>query len=323
ATAASSGSDLNGMAAQNACDTIRERMAEHLAERYQTTPDQVQFADGMVRIGGERIALADRYGQPILGFTYNDANDWTDLADGRGPSLVMIDPTAVPQSDPERTDYLEDGTNWRPSSPIGGSPGREAQPVGIVVNEVLTHTDLLQDQIDAIELHNTTDTEINIGGWYLSDSNDNYRKFRIPDDTVLLPGTYRVFDESHFNPTPETPGVGDFALNGAHGDDVYLMATDASGNLIRFADHVEFPATANGETLGRWPNGLGELYPMAENTLGSANSGPRVGPVIISEVHYNPGDVLGDLDPGGEENLEFVEIFNEWTRFGPGDFSIV
>ncbi|HAC48450.1 MAG TPA: hypothetical protein DCE85_04085, partial [Sulfitobacter sp.] len=49
ATAASSGSDLNGMAAQNACDTIRDRMAAHLAERYQTTPDQVRFTDGMVQ----------------------------------------------------------------------------------------------------------------------------------------------------------------------------------------------------------------------------------------------------------------------------------
>ena len=34
------------------------------------------------------------------------------------------------------------------------------------------------------------------------------------------------------------------------------------------------------------------------------NSGPRVGPVIISEVHYNPGEMLEASD------LEFVEIYN-------------
>ena len=35
ATAASSGSDLNGMAVKAACDTIRDRMAEHLALQHQ------------------------------------------------------------------------------------------------------------------------------------------------------------------------------------------------------------------------------------------------------------------------------------------------
>ena len=46
ATAASSGSDLNGMAVQAACDTIRDRMAAHLAERHQADPEAVRFEDG-------------------------------------------------------------------------------------------------------------------------------------------------------------------------------------------------------------------------------------------------------------------------------------
>ena len=34
---------------------------------------------------------------------------------------------------------------------------------------------------------------------------------------------YAVFDESHFNPTPETPGPDDFALSGVYGGDVWLL----------------------------------------------------------------------------------------------------
>ncbi len=55
ATAASSGSDLNGMAVKAACETIAGRLRDFAAERWQVKPDAVRFAEGAVRIGcGER-----------------------------------------------------------------------------------------------------------------------------------------------------------------------------------------------------------------------------------------------------------------------------
>jgi xanthine dehydrogenase large subunit len=57
ATAASSGSDLNGMAVKAACDTIRSRMATYLAEQRQSSPDQVVFTGNVVRIGAEEISF--------------------------------------------------------------------------------------------------------------------------------------------------------------------------------------------------------------------------------------------------------------------------
>ncbi|MEN8684173.1 molybdopterin cofactor-binding domain-containing protein, partial [Marivita sp.] len=53
ATAASSGSDLNGMAVKAACDTIRDRMANHLASLHQCDAREVVFADGQVSVPGE------------------------------------------------------------------------------------------------------------------------------------------------------------------------------------------------------------------------------------------------------------------------------
>jgi xanthine dehydrogenase large subunit len=56
ATAASSGSDLNGMAAQAAAVTIRDRMAALLAEKHQVRPaEAVRSPTGMVRSGARNI----------------------------------------------------------------------------------------------------------------------------------------------------------------------------------------------------------------------------------------------------------------------------
>ncbi len=57
ATAASSGTDLNGMAVKAACDTIRDRMAEFLAQRHQTDVGAIVFADNQVRIGATEISF--------------------------------------------------------------------------------------------------------------------------------------------------------------------------------------------------------------------------------------------------------------------------
>ncbi len=252
------------------------------------------FSSGRLDNGGEVIKLDDRLGSTILQLRYNDGGQWPSEADGDGPSLEILDPTAAG----------DNPDNWQYSTRYGGSPGAPAEAVlGVSVNEVLSHTDA--PRVDAVELVNTTDQAIDLGGWYLSDSGAQLTKYRIADGTVIPAGGYRVFDERDFNPTPTEPGPTDFALNGAHGDDVWLVKADAGGNPTHIADHVEFAAAAEGESWGRWPDAQGDLYPMITPTLDPAdghNAGPRIGPVLISEVHYN------DADGGG--NLEFVEIHN-------------
>lgn len=104
--------------------------------------------------------------------------------------------------------------------------------------------------------------------------------------------------------TPRRP----FALNSAHGDEVWLVESDGAGNPIRFVDQVSFQAAFEGETLGRWPNGAGRstLVSMLSPTMNLVNDGPQVGPVVISELMYQP--------TGDNAGLEFVEICNTGTR---------
>ena len=58
-TAASSGSDINGKAAQAAARTIRERMAGVVADAFGVPAEALVFADGMVRGGGEEMTFAE------------------------------------------------------------------------------------------------------------------------------------------------------------------------------------------------------------------------------------------------------------------------
>ena len=59
ATAASSGSDLNGMAAQDAARQIKTRLIDFASEAHDVPKDQVVFLPGRVRIGNREIPFAE------------------------------------------------------------------------------------------------------------------------------------------------------------------------------------------------------------------------------------------------------------------------
>ncbi len=58
-TAASSGSDINGMAARAAAQTLRERLAGLAARRFGCAIGDVSFAGGVVRAGEHRVSFAE------------------------------------------------------------------------------------------------------------------------------------------------------------------------------------------------------------------------------------------------------------------------
>jgi xanthine dehydrogenase large subunit len=67
ATAASSGSDLNGMAAQAAARTLRERLVEFVRERHGIDLAAGDFAAGRVRLGARSISFAELVEQAYQG----------------------------------------------------------------------------------------------------------------------------------------------------------------------------------------------------------------------------------------------------------------
>ena len=246
--------------------------------------------DGGLSNGGELLTLVDANGEIIQQFEYNDGGAWPGRADGSGSTLEA--PTTT-------IDYAVGG-DWRSSNEFGGSPGAAGTgPIrDVVINEILTHTDL--PQIDVIELHNTTDKSMNLGGWYISDSNANYFQYQLNVATAVIPaGGYLTVDENQLG----------FGFKGQESDDAWLIASDFTGRPQRFADHAEFEATQNGVSLGLWPNGDRRLFPMQTNTLGSINSGPLLSSIYLSEVHYHPAETNSAVITRDE--LEFVEVVND------------
>jgi hypothetical protein len=262
---------------------------------------------GALDNNGERIELQDGTGASIFSFAYRDADPWPVRADGTGGTLELIDSG-------NSAGHEEKHYRWRGSVEFGGSPGsRGHAPRGIVINEVLANT-RAGESFDSIELLNVTADPINISGWYLSDSIDDPLKYRIPDGTILAAGQHRVFDERQFN----SGAPGGFALSGADGDDVWLVVANATGAVTSFVDDVHFGATLSREPLGRIPNGAGRLAPMIRESLGSTNPGPRVGPLVISELQYHPAPpsdaARAIYPPLSADDLEFIEIHNPTTE---------
>ena len=298
--------------------------------RYDTVDANIvagEYLAGVLPNSGGTVELKNNVGTLLQRFAYNDQAPWPSRADGSGSTMdkeypfirEIIDDLGT--VDDDENDWNSDA-GWDDSFEYNGTPGAvgEAEAyignkVEVVINEVLTHTDWPES--DAIELYNTTNQAIDVGGWFLTDSNanaDRLRKFQIPELTIIRAGGYVVFDEYDFNPEwdnvdPDARADNHFALSSSRGDNLWLMKGDpATGKLTHFTDHVDFGGALNGESFGRTqPNSEGDIYfyPMLHTTLDEQNSEPRVGPVIISEIMY-------DL-PGSDKDVwyaEYVEIYN-------------
>ena len=59
---------------------------------------------------------------------------------------------------------------------------------------------------DWIELYNTTDQAIDVGGWYLSDDANDLTRYRIAEGTSIPAGGYLVFYEDEHFGDPNDPG---------------------------------------------------------------------------------------------------------------------
>ncbi|HXI54031.1 MAG TPA: lamin tail domain-containing protein, partial [Candidatus Saccharimonadales bacterium] len=249
---------------------------------------------------GETVRLEDAVGEVILEFRYD--NQWWPLTDGFGFSLTVAD---------EAADWRAwDGPDlWRASAAPSGSPGtgdvQPSPPAPVFINEIFTAS--TPPDVDAVEIYNPNPEVADLSGWWLTDDFRTPKKYRLPTPTTIAPGGYLVLDEHQFNNPPGAPGSFSFSSSG---DEVYLFSADA--DLTGYVDGFDFGPAEAGVSIGRYPRSVGEPHYVAQSvrTLGALNADPKIGPVVISEIHYHPPDLAGGVD---DQLNEFVELRNVTT----------
>ena len=243
-TAASSGSDLNGKAAQNAALILRQRLVGFAATHFEVDPDQVEFGNGQVRVGerylsfDELIALA-YVGQVSLSSTgfYATPGVHYDREQARGRpfyyyafgvscSEVLVD-TLTGEYKVLRTDILHDvGDSLNPAIDIGQIEGGFIQGMGWLTCEELVwdaQGRLLTDSPATYKIPAVGDLPADLRVQLVANRGN-------PQDTVF-----------HSKAVGEPPFM--------HGISVWCALKDALASLADYRVHAELDAPATPERV--------------------------------------------------------------------------
>ncbi len=158
----------------------------------------------------------------------------------------------------------------------------------VVINEFMASnsqsgTDPQNQYDDWIELYNTTDTSIDVGGLYLTDDLREPDKWRIPANdpaaTTMAPKGYLVIWAD--GDTQDAGLHASFKLSAA-GEEIGLF--DADGSVL--LDSVVFGALPSDISCGRYPDGSDDWRHGTFPSPGASNS--RVYEGVVAPVAFSP-----------------------------------
>ena len=209
-----------------------------------------------------------------------------------------------------------EGEVWTQAKPCPGYPKTEAgmaeyeaslketEDIGLYINEFMasnatTICDSFGSYSDWIELYNSTDTDMDISGFGISDNLSQPMKYRFPDGTTIAAKGYLVVfcsgNEGMQNGELHAP----FGLR-SYGEDVVIA--NRAGRII---DSYSFKNQETDVSVARIPDGAGELQPNSQPSPGYPNTGAGysafdaanrlpLGGVYISEFGGSTGSVASD-----------------------------
>ncbi len=165
-TAASSGSDLNGMAAKNAAEQIKDRMADVAAEQFNVQKGEIIFASNRIYAGNRSMSFAELaalawekrvslsatgfYSTPKIhwDFTTSNGRPFYYFTYGAAAAEVAID-TLTGEMRVLRAELLEDcGDSLNPAIDLGQIKGAFVQGMGWLTTE-----ELFWDQKGSLRTH--------------------------------------------------------------------------------------------------------------------------------------------------------------------------
>ena len=209
-----------------------------------------------------------------------------------------------------------EGEVWTQAKPCPGYPKTEAgmaeyeaslketEDMGLYINEFMasnatTICDSFGSYSDWIELYNSTDTDMDISGFGISDNLSQPMKYRFPDGTKIAAKGYLVVfcsgNEGMQNGELHAP----FGLR-SYGEDVVIA--NRAGRII---DSYSFKNQETDVSMARIPDGAGEFQSNSQPSPGYPNTGAGysafdaanrlpLGGVYISEFGGSTGSVASD-----------------------------
>ena len=209
-----------------------------------------------------------------------------------------------------------EGDTWTQAKPCPGYPKteegmaeyekslKETEDIGLYINEFMasnatTICDSFGSYSDWIELYNSTDTDMDISGFGISDNLSQPMKYRFPDGTKIAARGYLVVfcsgNEGMQNGELHAP----FGLR-SYGEDVVIA--NRAGRII---DSYSFKNQETDVSMARIPDGTGELQSNSQPSPGYPNTGAGysafdaanrlpLGGVYISEFGGSTGSVASD-----------------------------
>ncbi len=156
----------------------------------------------------------------------------------------------------------------------------------IKINEIMASNTIIPDEYgetdDWIELYNTSDSAIDIGGLYVSDETENPKKWQIPANTTMQPhGFILLWADGQ----PEQGMLHmNFKLN-IEGETVSLFCDD--GISYGFIDTLTYEYFFANKTIGRYKDGDTGIFELAIPTPGDTN---------ILELNIMPGPLTENTD---------------------------
>ncbi|MCB0854195.1 MAG: lamin tail domain-containing protein, partial [Bacteroidetes bacterium] len=196
-------------------------------------------------------------------------------------------------------------------APTPGAPNIVSFITGIYINEVLpvnttSGTDNIGENDPWIEIYNSKDEPVNIGGLFLSDDSNNPTLWQIPDS---LPGETTIPPKSFITLWADgqtSQGVLHLpAILDAGGGDIFL--SEVIGPDTETTDSMSYPGLGSDVSYGRYPDGSSQFKSFSAPTTGGANVLPFITDVYINE--FLAGNSVTNTDEAGEYD-DWIELYN-------------
>lgn len=245
--------------------------------------------------GGERVVLLNAQGAAIDSVTTPELGvDASYCRDESG--TWQISGTATPG---RRNEYSEEMSGRRAAVKVVAGALELSEAMS---SNSLYFPDENGEYHDYVEIHNASDADVNLEGWYLSDSSDKLKRWAFP--SVKIPaGGYLAVHCSGYDRTDDPNHLHTNFKLSSKGESVYL--TQPEGTTV---SAVELPALADGQAYSyfesAWTTDLSPTPGLANDRAAEASvSAQRFGAaagVYINEVMASPTS----------QKYDWVEIYN-------------